>query len=88
MPQIKIRPEGRLFITIFAVIAAVLFTITQFLGWVGVIMVGWCIYFFRDPDRVTPTETDLITSPADGIILPFTESTPPEELKIAMRTAL
>ena len=82
MPQIKIRPEGRLFITIFAVIAAVLFTITQFLGWVGVIMVGWCIYFFRDPDRVTPTETDLITSPADGIILPFTESTPPEELKI------
>tara|TARA_Y100001934_G_C11954093_1_gene586327 strand:- start:134 stop:700 length:567 start_codon:yes stop_codon:yes gene_type:complete len=45
-------------------------------------MVGWCIYFFRDPDRVTPTETDLVTSPADGIILPFTESTPPEELKI------
>ncbi len=82
IPQIKVRPEGRLFITIFAAITIVLFTITQFLGWIGVIMVGWCIYFFRDPDRVTPTETDLVTSPADGIILPFTESTPPEELKI------
>ena len=82
IPPIKIRPEGRLFITIFFVIAIILFNIAQFLGWVGVILVGWCIYFFRDPDRVTPKEPNLIISPADGVIQLVTNSTPPAELEM------
>ena len=82
IPPIKIRPEGRLFITIFFVIAIILFNIAQFLGWIGVILVGWCIYFFRDPDRVTPKEPNLIISPADGVIQLVTNSTPPAELEM------
>ena len=82
IPPIKIRPEGRLFITIFFVIAIILFNLAQFLGWIGVILVGWCIYFFRDPDRVTPKEPNLIISPADGVIQLVTNSTPPAELEM------
>lgn len=82
IPPIKIRPEGRLFITIFFVIAIILFNFAQFLGWIGVILVGWCMYFFRDPDRVTPKEPNLIISPADGVIQLVTNSTPPAELEM------
>ena len=52
------------------------------MGWIGVILVGWCIYFFRDPDRVTPKEPNLIISPADGVIQLVTNSTPPAELEM------
>lgn len=82
IPPIKIRPEGRLFITIFVVIAIILFNLAQFLGWIGVILAGWCMYFFRDPDRVTPKEPNLIISPADGVIMLVTNSTPPAELEM------
>ena len=80
MPFIKIRPEGHLFIVIFMVIAIILFTVAQWLGFIGVILVGWCIYFFRDPDRVTPLENGLIISPADGVIQMVGDAAPPPEL--------
>ena len=80
IPPIKIRPEGRPFIAIFVVIAIILFTVAQWLGCIGVILIGWCMYFFRDPDRVTPRETGLVISPADGVIQMVTDAAPPREL--------
>ena len=80
MPFIKIRPEGHLFIVIFMVIAIILSTVAQWLGFIGVILVGWCIYFFRDPDRVTPLENGLIISPADGVIQMVGDAVLPPEL--------
>tara|TARA_B100000676_G_scaffold302105_1_gene350340 strand:+ start:26869 stop:27555 length:687 start_codon:yes stop_codon:yes gene_type:complete len=82
IPPIKIRPEGRPFIAIFVVVAALLFSVAQFLGWVGVILIGWCMYFFRDPNRVTPLESGLVISPADGIIQMITDAPPPSELEM------
>ena len=80
MRFINIRPEGHLFIVIFVVVATILFTVAQWLGFVGVILVGWCIYFFRDPDRVTPLENGLIISPADGVIQMVGDAALPPEL--------
>ena len=80
MPFIKIRPEGHLFIVIFMVIAIIFSTVAQWLGFIGVILVGWCIYFFRDPDRVTPLENGLIISPADGVIQMVGDAVLPPEL--------
>ena len=80
MPFIKIRPEGYLFILILTVIAIILFAVAQWLGFIGVILVGWCIYFFRDPDRVTPLENGLIISPADGVIQMVADAVLPSEL--------
>ncbi len=80
MPFINIRPEGHPFILIFVVVAIVFFAVAQWLGFVGIILVGWCIYFFRDPDRVTPLENGLIVSPADGVIQMVGDATLPPEL--------
>ncbi|MGY8986786.1 MAG: phosphatidylserine decarboxylase [Sphingomonadales bacterium] len=76
-----IHPEGRPFILIFFVITLVLFlAFGNFLGCLGVILTLWCVYFFRDPKRVTPTTQGLIISPADGVVLPIKTVTPPSEL--------
>lgn len=40
----------------------------------------WCVYFFRDPARVTPTREGLIVSPADGIVSMIAPAVPPAEL--------
>ena len=80
LSRIQVRPEGHLFIVIFALITVVFFNVAQWLGWVGLILVGWCVYFFRDPDRVTPDNSNLVISPADGIIQMVTEASPPSEL--------
>ena len=80
IPFINVRPEGHLFIVIFVVVAIIFFVVAQWLGFIGIILVGWCIYFFRDPDRVTPIEDGLIISPADGVIQMVGDAAPPPEL--------
>ena len=78
-----IRPmhrEGIKFLLIFALITIGLFFISDWLGWAGVGITIWCYYFFRDPQRTTPTRDGLLVSPADGIISLIEKAVPPEEL--------
>lgn len=72
--------EGVRFVAIFAVITVGLFLIADILGWVGVGLTIWCYYFFRDPERVTPTRSGVIVSPADGVISLIEAAVPPKEL--------
>ncbi|MGY9046946.1 phosphatidylserine decarboxylase [Puniceibacterium antarcticum] len=74
------HPEGRRFVAIFAAISLVLFLIWDPLGWVGLGLTVWCYYFFRDPQRTTPTRAGLIISPADGVISLIEPAVPPAEL--------
>ena len=74
------HPEGIKFVAIFAAITVGLFLIADFLGWIGVGLTVWCYYFFRDPERVTPTGEGLIISPADGIVSLIEPAVPPAEL--------
>lgn len=75
-----IHPEGYLFIGIFAAVSLVLFLIWRPLGWIGVVLTLWCIYFFRDPVRVTPVRDGLVIAPADGKISAVGMAVPPAEL--------
>lgn len=50
------------------------------LGWIGIALTIWCFYFFRDPERVTPEISDVVVSPADGIVQMITKVKAPEEL--------
>ncbi len=74
------HPEGIKFVAIFAAITVVLFMLATFLGWIGVGLTVWCYYFFRDPERVTPTREGLVISPADGIVSLIEPAVPPQEL--------
>ena len=85
IPKIRIRREGGPFILIFGIITLVLFSVAQWLGWIGLILTAWCVYFFRDPDRVTPTDSKLVISPADGVIQAVVEAPPPRELGMEER---
>lgn len=75
-----IHPEGYLFIGIFALVSLVLFIIWKPLGWIGVVLTLWCVYFFRDPVRVTPVRDGLVIAPADGKISSVALAVPPAEL--------
>lgn len=75
-----IHREGYIFIISFAVTTFLLATFSSTLGYIGFIITIWCIYFFRNPDRFTPINDDIIVSPADGIIQKISEAIPPAEL--------
>ncbi len=77
-----IRREGWPFIAIAAVLTILLAVFSQFLGWIGVLVTAWCAYFFRDPERVTPTRAGLVISPADGVVTLIEPAVPPPELSM------
>lgn len=74
------HPEGIKFVGAFAVVTVGLFLLSPVLGWIGVGLTVWCYYFFRDPERVSPTRPGLIVSPADGIVSLVEPAVPPAEL--------
>ena len=82
LPPLIIRREGWPFIAISAVAALGLFFVAQALGWIGVAVTGWCVYFFRDPVRTVPLGDDLVISPADGVVQMITDAPPPSELDL------
>lgn len=65
---VPVHPAGWPIIAIFALICLFLFIIDDVLGMVGLILLGWCVFFFRDPARHTPLKEGLIISPADGVV--------------------
>lgn len=69
------------FIALFAGVTFIFFLFSSFLGLLGLLLTGWCIYFFRNPRRITPLGEDLVISPADGIITKIEKAIPPKELK-------
>ena len=75
-----IHPDGWRFVAIFAVVTLLLFWLAAPLGWLGVIATAWCVYFFRDPWRVTPTRAGLVVAPADGRVVSVEPARPPAEL--------
>ena len=77
---VPIAREGWPFIAIFGLISLILYFLYAPLGWIGLVLTLWCVYFFRNPDRVTPEREGLIISPADGIVQMIAEVSPPEEL--------
>ena len=77
---VPMHPEGRKFVAIFAVVAAVLWLVWEPLFWLGVGMTVWCYYFFRDPVRSVAQKPGLILSPADGVISLITKTVPPVEM--------
>ena len=75
-----IHPAGFPFIALFIAATVGLFFLWSPLGWVGVVLSAWCIYFFRNPERVPPQHLDAIVSPADGVVCRIDKATPPAEL--------
>ena len=52
------------------------------LFWLATLFTFFCLYFFRDPERVAPTRPDLVVAPADGRVVLVAQATPPAELDL------
>ncbi len=79
---VPIHHEGWIFIAIFAIVSLIVSIFLPFFAWVGLIATTWCVYFFRNPSRVTPIREGLIISPADGVIQSISKVVPPAELEL------
>lgn len=79
---VPVHKEGYPFVAIFFVASLILGWIFEPLFWIGMVLTLWCAYFFRDPERVTPQDDDLVVSPADGRVSAIQMTVPPEELHL------
>src|SRR5271156_2327245 len=80
-----VHPEGYPFIGGFALVAIVLMWLWPPLGWLAVVAPAWCVYFFRDPARVTPAREGILVAPADGRVSRVADVVPPAELALGER---
>ena len=71
---------GHPFILGCLAIAGIGLLVWHVLVWIGVLGALFCAFFFRDPDRVTPSAPGLVVAPADGRIVSVAEVAPPAEL--------
>ena len=76
----KIHAEGYKFLVIAGIITIILYTLSDFLGLIGLVLTIWVYYFFRDPERVIIDDNNYLVSPADGEIIKVEEVDGPKEL--------
>jgi len=79
-PPFSVRREGWPFIGAGAVATVLLFLLSVWLGWIALLLTVWCVWFFRDPERITPVGAGLVISPADGVVQTVDRAPPPPEL--------
>ncbi len=76
----KLHSEGYKFIVIAVVLTIVLYSFSNILGLIGLVLTVWVYYFFRDPERVIIEDDNYLVSPADGEIIKVEEVDGPKEL--------
>lgn len=79
---VPIHKEGYKFIIAALAASLILGWLWDPLFWIGLLLTAWCAYFFRDPERVTPIDDDLVVAPADGRVSAVVQAMPPRELDL------
>ena len=76
----KLHQEGYKFLAISAVLTLILWFISDFFGFIFILITIWVYYFFRDPERTIINDDSYLVSPADGVISSIKETNGPLEL--------
>lgn len=65
--------EGWIFIIFCILISMFLYYLAGYAGAViGLVFTIFCLFFFRNPERVIPSGREVVVSPADGVIMDIT----------------
>ncbi len=75
-----IHPEGVKIVGVALAIVLILGLLSRTLLFLGIPALAFVYYFFRNPERVSPSGEDLVLAPADGIVSNITEYMPPRAL--------
>ena len=78
----KIHKEGYKFLAISIIATFIVLFFSKFFGIIFIIISVWVYYFFRDPERYSINDDDILVSPADGLITDISEKSGPEELRL------
>ena len=76
----KIHAEGYKFLVISGILTLGLYSLSDFLGLIGLVITIWVYYFFRDPERIIIEDDNYLVSTADGEIIKVEEVDGPKEL--------
>ena len=83
----KIHEEGYKFLAISAILTLILWSFSNFLGFIFTLITIWVYYFFRDPERTIIYDDNYLVSPADGLIVSIKDSVKgPVELNLENKT--
>lgn len=77
-----IHPEGWKFAFIFFVISLLTYLVYSPISIIGFLLTLFTLWFFRDPSRNTPVDSNLIISSADGKVCLIDEAYPPKEVSM------
>jgi phosphatidylserine decarboxylase len=77
--------EGRWIFAILALAAAAAWFASPWLSLVFLALILYTFAFFRDPERVVPTDPAAVVAAADGIVTDIVEIEEPDALKIRTR---
>jgi phosphatidylserine decarboxylase len=78
------HPAGRPFV-LGGLIAVMLgLVVGPWLAWIGLLFTLFCLFFFRDPERVPPGRPGAVVAPADGRVVAVTPAVPPSELGLGV----
>ena len=80
------HPAGRRFILGGSIAAALGLLLGWWLTILGLIFTLFCVFFFRDPERVPPPGPGSILAPADGRVVSVAPGVPPAELGLGAET--
>ena len=78
-----IHPEGWRFAITFFVISIFLGFVSTAISIIGYLLTIFTLWFFRDPERNTPYDSNSIISSADGKVCLIDESYPPKEVSLS-----
>lgn len=74
------HPAGRPFILGGALAFVLGLILLHWLAWLALIFTLFCLFFFRDPERVPPGRSTAVLAPADGKVVSVAAAVPPPEL--------
>ena len=74
------HPAGRPFIVGGLAVIMLGLVLGAWLSWIGLAFTLFCLFFFRDPERVPPGRPGAVVAPADGRIVAIAPAVPPAEL--------
>lgn len=77
--------EARWILAVLAGLTLLLALASHWLGLLGLLLILYTFYFFRDPDRAAPADERAVVAAADGVVVEIKEMTEPLVTKSDMK---